>query len=165
MATKIIKGQAWIQGDKLLQNQELITETGTSSNVVALIDNIWDDLLDEKGKYKYNAKKTFFYWEYQQTDLDGESEVTVMIGCPKPKEGLFREPYDPSSTNSEWAKYWLTKYKETAENFERTGTIQPKKIIFPETEYVNTNGEVVKVEKREVEREDLGDVTNLLLSF
>ena len=40
--SRIVKGQAWIQGDKLVQEQILITPGSVSStNVVALIENIW----------------------------------------------------------------------------------------------------------------------------
>jgi hypothetical protein len=164
--SKLIKGQAWITPEgKLLQEQTLITSAGTSSNVVSLIDNIWDDLTKE-GTYKYNEKKTYFYWEYKMTSIeDDNTEVTVMIECPKPKEGLFEEPYDPSKVKGEYAKYWVGKLKTTAENYAARCTIQPREVVFPGTEYVNSLGEIVKVEKTSVSRDDLGDITNLLASF
>ena len=164
--SKVIKGQAWISPEgKLLQEQILVTTVGTSSNVVALIDDIWADLVKE-GTYKYNTKKTYFYWEYKMTDsMDDTVELDVMIECPKPKPGLFKEPYDVSKAKGEYAKYWVGKLKTTQENYERTATIQPKEIVFPGTEYVDSTGELKKVEKRVVSRGDLGDITNLLASF
>lgn len=165
--TKVIKCQAWISPEgKLLQEQILVTSTGSStSNVVCLIDDIWDDLTKE-GTYKYNSKKTYFYWEYDMTDsMDDTATVKVMIECPKPKYGLFTEPYDVSKAKGEYAKYWVGKLKKTQENYERTSTIQPKEIIFPGTEYVDSTGEIKKVEERIVSRDNLGDITNLLSMF
>ena len=58
MADKIIKGQAWISGNSLVQDQILLTDNGKSSeNTVTLIDDIWDDLTKASGnKYKTNDK-------------------------------------------------------------------------------------------------------------
>ena len=92
MTGKIIKGQAMIIGDSLVQNQTLISSSGVSENIVPLIKNIWEDLLKADGahEYKSNLKKTYFYWEYKMTDSeDDTTEITRMIECPRPKEGLF----------------------------------------------------------------------------
>lgn len=164
--TKLIKGQVWISGDSLLQDQILILPNGTSStNTVPLINNIWEDLLSEGGQYKTN-KKGYFYWEAKMTDVENNDvEVTVMIECPRPKDGLFEEPYDPEKGKGEWAKYWLTKYKTTAENALEKMTIQKKEIVFPGTEYINQYGELVKVEEKRVTNDNLGDISNLLSMF
>lgn len=160
--SKVIKGQAWICDGKLLQEQVLVTTSGSTSNVVSLIDDIWEDLTKE-GTYKYNSKKTFFYWEYTQTDLEGDEERTVMIECPRPKDGLFKEPYDPSKVVGEYAKTWVTKYKTAQDNYDNSSAVQPTKVILAGTEYVDPeNGKLKKVEGSVVERESFDDFTNLL---
>jgi hypothetical protein len=69
MDSKVIKGQAMIVGDSLVQTQTLILPNGTvAENEVKIIPNIWEDLTSTEGTFKWNAKKTFFYWEYDQTD-------------------------------------------------------------------------------------------------
>ena len=50
MTSKTIKGQAWIMGNKLLQDQTLILSNGeTSNNTVALVEDIWKDLTSDSG--------------------------------------------------------------------------------------------------------------------
>ena len=167
MESKTIKGQAWIQGNSLVQDQILITTGGqTSENVIVLIENIWDDLKSDSGTYKTNDKG-YFYWEYEMTDSeDDDVTVTVKIECPKPKEGLFTEPYDPDSYNGKYAKYWVEKFKTAAENYEYKAAIQKKEIVFPGTEYVNPNdGSLVTVKEMKVKNTDIGDITNLLNLF
>lgn len=164
--SKIIKGQAYIIGDALVQEQILLTTgSASTSNVVELIKNIWDDLKTE-GTYKSNKKKNYFYWEYKMTDTENEdSEVTIKFECPQPKEGLFEEPYDPETVEGDYAKYWVKKLKESTENYEYKAAIQKKEIVFPGTRYVNQEGEVVEVEGTKISNTDIGDITNLLGLF
>ena len=76
--TKLIKGQAWIQGNSLVQEQLLIIpgSTAIAENVVVLIEDIWDNLMQEAGNneygYKTNGKK-YFYWETKQTSIEDDS--------------------------------------------------------------------------------------------
>lgn len=164
MSKKIVKGQAWISGDSLMQEQ-ITFEPGKqpTSATVKLVENIWSDLTSDKGTYKSNAKKTYFYWEVEQTGLDDEV-VKVMIECPKPKDGLFTPPFT-DTVKGDWANYWVGKFKTAYNNFQDRSTIQPKEVVFPGTEYVNSLGEIVKVEERKVAQTDLGDITNLLGLF
>ena len=92
--SKIIKGQAFIIENALVQEQILLTPgQASTTNIVELIKNIWDDLKTE-GTYKSNKKKNYFYWEYEMTDTENEdSVIKVKMECPQPKEGLFEEPY------------------------------------------------------------------------
>lgn len=161
--SKIIKGQAFIIGDALVQEQILITPgQASSTNVVELIKNIWDDLKTE-GTYKSNRKKDYFYWEYEMNDTENEDTVLkIKFECPSPKEGLFKEPYDPETAEGDYAKYWLTKLKESTENYEYKAAIQKKEIVFPGTRYVNQSGEVVEVKESKITNTDIGDITNLL---
>lgn len=163
--TRTIKGQAWIQENKLVQEQILLMPNKPdSSNVIALIEDIWEDLKGV-GTYKTNGKG-YFYWEYTMTDTEDDSvEVTVKFECPKPKEGLFSEPYDPDKQTGEYSKYWVNRLRVAKENYEYKATIQKKEVIFPGTEYVNSNGELVKVEATKFTNNDIGDITNLLNMF
>ena len=166
MDSKIIKGQAWIQGDSLVQEQILIVPNSAATrNVVVLIDNIWEDLTSDEGTYKYNGKN-YFYWEYKMTDTeDDDSEITIKFECPRPKSGLFTEPYDPEKVNGKYSKYWVSKLEQATNNFEYKAAIQKKEIVFPGTSYVNQEGELVKVEETRICNNDLGDISNLLGFF
>ena len=64
MNSKTIKGQAWISPEgQLLQDQVLILENGaTCNNTVALIADIWEDLLSKNSTVKSNGKG-YFYWD------------------------------------------------------------------------------------------------------
>ena len=169
---KLIKGQAWILGDQLMQEQLLIVPGSSvvAENNVVLIDNIWDNLLTEAGDseygYKTNGKK-FFYWEVKMTDTsDDNIEVTVKIECPRPKDGLFNEPYDPNRVVGEYAKYWMNQYKTAAENSETRLAIQKKTVTFPGTTFVNfSTGELYTTDTVEIGNNDLGDISNLLGMF
>ena len=166
MAGKIIKGQAWITGDRLLQDQILLLPGGISSNnTIALIEDIWKDLTSDNGTYKYNGKN-YFYWIYKMTDPEDDSnEIEVMLECPRPKDGLFGEgPFDDKlrDAKGEWAKYWLKKYKDAYDRSVAGMTIQPKEILFPGTEYVAGTGDLIKLEENRVQRDDLDDLENLL---
>ena len=163
--SRIVKGQAWIQGDKLVQEQILITPGSVSStNVVALIENIWEDLIGT-GTYKTNGRG-YFYWEYKITDTEDDNvEMVVKFECPKPKEGLFQEPYDPSKCSGEYSKYWVGRLKTAVDNFELKSTVQRKEVIFPGTTYVDSKGDVVELEDTKFSNNDLGDITNLLNIF
>lgn len=163
--SRIVKGQAWIQGDKLVQEQILITPGSVSStNVVALIENIWEDLIGT-GTYKTNGRG-YFYWEYKMTDTEDDNvEMVVKFECPKPKEGLFQEPYDPSKCSGEYSKYWVGRLKTAVDNFELKSTVQRKEVIFPGTTYVDSKGDVVELEDTKFSNNDLGDITNLLNIF
>lgn len=160
---KIIKGNVWIQGNSLVQEQLLILpKKDIITNVVTLIEDIWKDLTTE-GTYKYNQKKTYFYWEYQETSHEDDMvEITSKFECPRPKEGLFKEPYDPESVTGEYAKHWVGILKNAQENYENKIAIQKKEVTFKGSSYVGLDGNVVKVNDIQVKNNDIGDITNLL---
>lgn len=186
--TKVIKGQAWIKvltdDNKKEIKSSLVQEEITfyldgriETTTVTLIDDIWDDLTEEGGSYKSNAKKDYFYWEYQMTSIDDDATtVTIKYDCPRPKEGLFGmyvdedgnyvPLIDPSEAKGDYAKYWVNKLQESTKNYEYKMAIQKKEIIFPETEYFDPNtGEQKTVDEIKVVNTDLGDITNLLNLF
>ena len=116
--SKTIYGQAWVAGDKLLQDQTVIYPEGKyTENTVVLIENIWDNLFTHGGsevdgtQYKTN-KKGYFYWPVKCTPLYSDEEtVTVFIECPKPREEQFErleevEIQDGEDVKEDWAKYW-----------------------------------------------------------
>ena len=169
---KLIKGQAWIQGDSLVQEQLMILSGSSivTENTIVLIENIWDNLLTDAGSsefgYKSNGKK-YFYWEVKMTDtFDDSIEVTVKIECPKPKDGLFKEPYDSDKVTGAYAKYWVNQYKTALENSEEKLAIQKKSVTFPGSTFVNySTGERYETETIVVKNNDLGDISNLLGMF
>lgn len=164
--TKTIKGDVWIQGNSLVQEQILVVAGKDSySNVVTLIEDIWQDLLSDSGTFKSNGKN-YFYWEYYMTDTENDdTEVKINYECPRPKEGLFEKPYDPDEYDSEYAKYWVGKLKTAEENYENCAAIQKKEIVFPGTRYIDQNGEFIEVKETKISNTDLGEITNLLNLF
>lgn len=163
---KVIKGQAWIDGNALNQEQiMIIPKRPAITNIVSLIPDIWEDLTSASGTYKSNGNG-YFYWEYQQTDSENDDlEVTIKFECPKPKPGLFNEPYDPDSVEGDYAKYWVGRMKTASENYEKAYAIQRKEVILKGTEYLNSEGSIVKVEDKVESNSNLGDIMNLLGLF
>ena len=163
---KVIKGQAWIDGNALNQEQIMvIPKRPAITNIISLIPDIWEDLTSASGTYKSNGNG-YFYWEYQQTDSENDDiEVTIRFECPKPKPGLFKEPYDPDSVEGEYAKYWVRRMKVASENYEKAYAIQRKEVILKGTEYLNSEGSIVKVEDKVESNTNLGDIMNLLGLF
>ena len=168
--TKTIYGQAWVQGDSLLQEQ-LTVSAGMPiiENTVTLIDNIWDNLTTEPGAseygYKTNGKK-YFYWEVKMTDI-GDDSIThnVCIECPKPKSGLFEEPYDVDKVEGAYAKFWVNQFRIADENNKASFAIQKKSVTFPKSSYYSQKEEIIEVPEIKVENNDIGDITNLLGLF
>lgn len=168
MESKTIKGQAWIQGDSLVQQQILLLSNGSvCENVVSLIDNIWDNLLGNDDSYPIKTNgKGYFYWEYTMNDtVDDSIETTINFECPRPKEGLFEEPYDLTTGKTDWAKYWLTKLKTTVEN-SKAYNIQKTEYTLPGTQRMNfTTGLPEELDEVNIKINDIGDITNLLSMF
>ena len=50
-----LKGQAWIMGDKLIQDNILVDNGKTSTSQVVLIDDIWDNLINGSLDYPINT--------------------------------------------------------------------------------------------------------------
>lgn len=131
MESKTLKGQAWIEGDSLVQEQVLVIPgQATTTSVITVIDNIWEDLKSDAGKWKTNDRG-YFYWEYKQTDISNDDiEVTVKLECPRPKDDTFNYPFNPDKVNGKWAKYWVGKLKLATENYENSYTVQRKEVTF-----------------------------------
>jgi hypothetical protein len=173
--TKIIKCQAWVSGNSLVQDQILITSDGKSSeNTVVLIQNIWNDLttLDNSHEYKTN-KKGYFYWEVDMTSMeDDDITVKVNIECPKPDVNIdpFRNPepsdqWTPSEISENYAKYWITKLDKIMKDAENEYAIQRKEVVFGGVTYQDQQGNDVVLPDYTFTNSDLGDITNLLSMF
>lgn len=186
MAEKIIKGQPYIFGDSLVQDQTKITSSGKAIDIPAavIIEDIWNNLRNNSGSgptaYKTNPpKKDYFYWEVKQTSIESDDiEVTINFECPKPKEGLYDDllrdgNIDPDSSTitdmGDYTAYWYKKIYTARENYEKEMAIQKKEITFNDynvTGYTNDDfGETVNKSGYTIKNDDLGDITNLLSLF
>ena len=145
----------------------IVPGQAVTKNTVEIIGDIVKDLKSE-GTYKWNNKK-YFYWEYKMTDIqDDDVQVTVKYECPPPRyfgDNFFEESDTEDNLQGDYAKYWFKKYKTAKENFEYKEEKKKKEIVFPPTQYVNSNGELVKVDEIKTSNTDLGDITNLLSLF
>ena len=162
--SKTIKGQPYILGNILYQEQILVSPGVVStSQTIALIEDIWTDLIDGPGTFKTNGKG-YFYWEVQMTDPENDdAEVTIKFECPKPGPLEFPKLKD---SETEYGIYWADKLKTATENYEYHSTIQKKEIVFPGTQYVDPNtGELVEVAETRIDNTDIGDITNLISLF
>lgn len=190
MAEKIIKGQPYILGDQLVQDQTKIKSNGKAIDVPAavIIDNIWENLKDNtpytydgnSASYKSNTKKDYFYWEVKQTSIESDDiNVTINFECPKPKEGLYddllnsnTDPESSTVTNmGDYTAYWYKKVYTARKNYENEAAVQKKEISFDDyktTDYTDNNGtfgeEIVKPGYT-IKNDDLGDISNLLALF
>lgn len=162
--TKTIKGSVWVSGNQLVQNQTLVTPNGMGENTVVLINDIWEDLLSSESTAK--RERNYWYWEVQQTNLEDE-EVTVRFECPKPKDGLLDQyGLDPNNAVSDWAKYWVGKYKEVSDRYADSCTIQPKSVVFQSADLVDyDDGHMYTVDELTVPRNNLGDIKSLITKF
>jgi hypothetical protein len=163
---KVIKGQAWIDGKSLVQEQIMIIPGKSAiTNTIVLVEDIWEDLKSASGTYKTKDNK-YFYWEYKMTDSENDDvEIDVKYECPKPKIGVFPEPYDPETVEGEYAKYWVGRMKEASENYEKAYAIQRKEILLKGTEYMDQEGNIATIEDSVESNTNLGDIMNLLNLF
>lgn len=176
----IIRGQAWISNDKLLQDQIIEMNGVLTENTVVLISNIWDNLFDN-GDLNYpvkSNKKGYFYWEVKVTPVDndnvGQINEKMFIECPKPREDQFDRLKEvqigvedgDDEINGNWAKYWKRRFDTTMENAEKKMTIQRKEVVFGGSNYIDPEGELKTIEEKHVQTDhELGSIANLLMMF
>ena len=160
MESRTLYGQAYIFEDKLIQDQILVLENGNISEAqVAIINNIWDNLLsgnDAEFPVKGNGK--FFYWEVKMTNpTDDSVEEIIKIECPRPSSDIL----DRLSTGTSiWAQYWAAEYQKVLES---NPTIQKTEFVLLGEKSFDFSTETWK-EPTEIisKNNDLGDITNLL---
>lgn len=166
--TKTIYGQCWIQDNSaLVQDQILILPNGQMcENVVCLIENIWDDLMSNPGKWKTNGKG-YFYWPVTMTDVgDDDLQNEIYFECPRPDLTIFPDPESSlEKEESEWSKYWLEKMVAARENYEKAYAIQRKEVVLKGTTWIDQTGNEQKIEDTKINNNALGDIENLLSIF
>lgn len=136
MAEKIIKGMPFISGNKLCQEQTIFVQVSKRNvqeltETVTLIEDIWEDLKDKSGQWKWNGVK-YFYWEIETTSLDDE-KVKVSIEAPAPTTEIFTDKESGNidlevlEGDSDWTKYWKNLMKESEENYQEESKITETK--------------------------------------
>lgn len=162
--TKTIYGQAYINGNSLVQDVVLFVNNTQSESTVEIIKDIWVDLKSSSGTCKTNGKG-YWYWEVEMTDIeDTDRKIKVKIDCPKPDPSIFDYDFEAAPEDSDWTKFWKGKMKEVQDNiYNSTNGLQQKEVTLPGTKYIDQNGEVVELRELKYTRDDLGDIQNLLL--
>ena len=161
---KILYGQAYICKDALVQDLIYVWPGGKITQAtIELIKNIWDDLTSASTKIKSNGK-SYFYWPVTMSTTD-DVTVEVRIEAPKPKPGLWKEPFEDIKESNEWVKFYKAKIITSKENYEEEYAIQKKNISMPGCEYISQTGETIKLENLKVSNNSLGDIENLLSLF
>lgn len=165
MAEKVIKGQALLVNNQIIQSQTIFRTDGSIINSDAvLLNDVMKDLTSQSHTYKSKSAaggKKFFYWEYEMTDLE-DNDVKVYLECPKP---TFSD--DLTSGKGEWVDYWKAELKTIQDRYQAQATIQPETHHLAGTKYVaydGTNREVT-IEDKDVTTGNLSDIQNLLWMF
>ncbi len=117
--SRIIKGQAWIhENTSLVQDMTIVYDNGRRVSCPAqiLISDIWSDLDKATGNEwkRLDVDSSFFYWEYEYTNLETFVDEVTKFECPKPTKEYYDEKFpnidpkdwDLSTLDSDWAKYW-----------------------------------------------------------
>ncbi len=141
MAEKIIKNMPYLQHDsetgnwKLLQEQVTFVEEKKKvrefEETVVLIENVWEDLKNTNGEWKWNGKK-YFYWECDVNSLEDEV-VKTQIEAPAPTKEVFMDEegkldLEILDGDSDWAKYWKKSISGMLDNSEVMSKISEEKI-------------------------------------
>ena len=183
---RTIKGQPYLDGSTLRQDQILlITSDGKrvqeASGTITLVPDIWIDLKKSSGG-SWKRRKNYFYWEVDVTDTSDDSmsgTIKVEYECPRPTPEFFGYDYTSNPGDSEWMKYWKTRFQTTAQSpYVGSGAMFRREVILPGTKYIkfgralhrgqdeaiqdpdgNWTSEEIKVPEAKV---DLDDTMNLL---
>ena len=123
---RIVYGQPYINGRSLLQDQILMISmpngsVNSSSNLVILIPDIWEDLKKQTGKFSVKqAKGNVWFWDDKDlvvTDTESEKNIKFRVQIPIPTVEVFRNSkgmldleYDRD--DNEWTKYWKKYYEQ-----------------------------------------------------
>lgn len=164
--TKTIYGQAYINGNSLVQDVVFFINDTQSESTVEIIKDIWEDLKSPSGTFKTDGKG-YWYWEVEVSDMeDTDRKIKVKIDCPKPDPSLFDYDFTEAIEDSDWTKYWKNKMKGVKENlYNSTNGLQQKEVNLPGTKYIDQNGNTVELKEIKYTRDDLGDIQNLLFNL
>ena len=114
--SRIVYGYPYVQKNSLIQDQLFMIQlpngsVNTSKNTVTLIENIWEDLKKEIGKYSVKqAKGDSWFWDDSTlvvTDTKTEKNIKYKLQIPIPSKSVFENtPENENNGKSDWAKYW-----------------------------------------------------------
>lgn len=165
--SKTLYGNAWISGNKLYQDTITILPSGEMlDNTVTLIEDVWEDLLSDGGKWKTNGKG-YFYWIISYTDIGDDNLIhEVCFQCPEPNLVTIPDLRDKIiKGKSDWAEFWKKRIESVEKNFEEAYAIQRKSITLQGTEWIDQEGNVQKIETDTHQLNNFGDIENLLSMF
>ena len=149
MAQKVVKSSPYIHISEegkysLVQEQVVFVEEKKKvkefNETVVLIEDIWEDLKNKAGQWKWNGKK-YFYWECETTSLEGET-VKEMIEAPAPTAEIFTNKegkidLEILDEDSDWTKYWKKILSTVEVNSETNLKITEEKIDGMKTSLVD----------------------------
>lgn len=141
---RTIKGQPYLNGKSLMQDQILLVSTDGkrvqyAEGTTALLPDIWADLKSATGTWK--RSKNYFYWEIDVSDTSDDAPSGAIVKyryeCPKPGPDLFDYDYTAAAGDSDWVKYWKAKFKATESSpYVSTGAMFKTEVILPGTKYI-----------------------------
>ena len=141
MAEKIIKNTPFLQFNEetgkysLIQEQITFVESRKKvrefEETKVLVEDIWEDLKNSNGSWKWNGKK-YFYWECEVTSLEDET-MKIQIEAPQPTVEVFtneegKVDLELLDGDSDWTKYWKKIFDTAETNFEEISKISEDKI-------------------------------------
>lgn len=149
MAQKVVKSSPYIHISEegkysLVQEQVIFVEEKKKvkefNETAVLIEDIWKDLKDKAGQWKWNGKK-YFYWECETTSLEGET-IKEMIEAPVPTAEIFTDEegkidLEILDEDSDWTKYWKKILSTVEVNSESNLKITEEKIDGVKTNLVD----------------------------
>lgn len=180
-ATRTVYGQVFVSGKALVQEQIFMIQmpngsASTSENHVTLISDIWEDLKKDLGTYKVTqVRDDFWYWDDDKlvmTDMETEKEVKIKVQIPRPSIDVFRNKetgaldLEVSDSDTPWTKFWKERLaKHVNSPYNSINAISPVEVTFPESSYLDQNGNVIKKDAITYKRDDLSDLDNLLMTM
>lgn len=176
MAQKVVKSSPYIHISEegkysLVQEQVVFVEEKKKvkefNETVVLIEDIWKDLKDKAGQWKWNGKK-YFYWECETTSLEGET-VKEMIEAPVPTAEIFTNEegkidLEILDEDSDWTKYWKKILSTVEVNSESNLKITEEKIEGVKTnlvDYTPGNESFPEFDPNEPKTDDRDLISNL----
>lgn len=175
--TKIVKGQAFVSGKSLVQDQIFMVvlpngRANSSVNHLILINDIFEELQKDNTEYvPTQLKGDTWYWDIEVTDIETEKQVKQRVIIPRPTMQDFWDEekgnYDLDPENgTEWAKYWKGKIKAYVDSpYNNVNALSPVEVTFPGTKYLDQNGNLIEKPEVTIRRDDFGDLDNLLMTL
>ena len=118
--SRIVYGYPYVYKNSLIQDQLFMIQmpngsSNISKNTVTLIENIWEDLKKETGKYSVKqAKGDSWFWDDSTlvvTDTETEKNIKYKLQIPIPPKNVFND-FLENLNDSAWAVYWKKKLRQ-----------------------------------------------------